>query len=266
MSGWTVVIPVKAVEQAKSRLGERVAPSARAALARAFALDTITAAAACPVVDRVLVVGDESELTALVASLDPDAVARVDVVDEGRRSGLAAAIRLGVERARAGAGVRAGADTDSQADADAAAGAPVAVLLGDLPSLTPAELAAGLEAAARHPLAFVPDADGTGTTIATAGDGVAFAPSFGEGSAARHTAAGFTDLALAAPDTIGPGLRRDVDTVEALELVLEVGVGRHTAEAVAALADAALPHDQTHLPWTSRNSGNRTSTNGKGTP
>ena len=109
----------------------------------------------------------------------------------------------------------------------------VAVLLGDLPGLHPEELDRALEAAARHPLAFVRDADGTGSTLATASDGVAYEPRFGPDSAARHVAAGFVELAA----SDAPGLTRDVDTVDGLESVLHHGVGDHTAEAVARLAD-----------------------------
>ena len=109
----------------------------------------------------------------------------------------------------------------------------MAVLLGDLPALTPEELDEALAAAARHPLAFVRDADGTGTTLATAAPGVPFEPHFGPDSAARHAAAGFVELE--ASDT--PGLTRDVDTVDGLEAVLHHGVGDHTAEVVARLAD-----------------------------
>ncbi|HET6672416.1 MAG TPA: hypothetical protein VFG92_03495, partial [Agromyces sp.] len=111
--------------------------------------------------------------------------------------------------------------------------ASVAVLLGDLPGLRPEELAAALEVAARNPLAFVRDADGTGTTLATAVAGVVFEPQFGPDSAARHAAAGFVELAASG----WPGLVHDVDTVDGLTAVLHHGVGDHTAEVVARLAD-----------------------------
>ncbi|KQZ09562.1 hypothetical protein ASD23_15235 [Agromyces sp. Root1464] len=218
MTGWIVVIPVKAIGLAKSRLAGDVAPETRAALARAFALDTIETAAACPVVEQVVVVGDELELGALLAG-------RAEVVDEGPRTGLTAAIRRGIDHARAAGPV------------------PIAVLLGDLPALTSEALEAGLAAAARHPLAFVPDLDGMGTTLATAGAGQPFEPAFGDGSAARHAAAGFIDLTLAEPGSIGTGLRRDVDTIAALEAALVEGVGVYTAAVVAGLADGSLPHD-----------------------
>ena len=206
---WTVVIPVKAPASGKSRLRPAVTDAARAELARAFALDTIAAARAAASVARVIVVGDDPELADGAEFLaEPDGDASVE-------RGLLPAIRLGIAHARAEAPVA------------------VAVLLGDLPALRPEELEAALVAASRHPLAFVRDADGTGTTLATAAAGVPFDPRFGPRSAEQHAAAGFVELAA----SDAPGLTRDVDTVDGLEDVLHHGVGDHTAEAVARLAD-----------------------------
>ncbi len=203
---WTVVIPVKAPATGKTRLSPALADDARALLAKAFALDTIAAARAAQSVERVIVVGDDPSLADGAEFLaEPD----------GAERGLLPAIRHGIAHARSAAPVA------------------VAVLLGDLPALTPRELDDALDAAARHPLAFVRDADGMGTTLATAAPGVDFEPQFGADSAARHAAAGFVELDASA----APGLVRDVDTVDALSTVLHHGVGDHTAEAVAHLAD-----------------------------
>lgn len=214
--GWTVVIPVKAPATGKTRLSPAVADAARADLARAFALDTIAAARAAASVGRVIVVGDDPELADGAEFLaEPGAPGGPASADAPVERGLLPAIRHGIGHARADAPVA------------------VAVLLGDLPGLRPEELDRALEAASRHPLAFVRDADGTGTTLATAASGVAFEPRFGPGSAERHAAAGFVELAA----SDAPGLTRDVDTVDGLETVLHHGVGDHTAEAVARLAD-----------------------------
>lgn len=203
---WTVVIPVKAPAAGKTRLSPALADDARAQLARAFALDTIAAALAAASVGRVIVVGDDASLAGgaefLAEPVGPD-------------RGLLPAIRHGIAHARSAGPVA------------------VAVLLGDLPALAPEELDGVLVAASRHPLAFVRDADGTGTTLATAAPGTEFEPRFGPGSAARHAAAGFVELEASG----APGLTRDVDTVDGLEAVLHHGVGDHTAEAVARLAD-----------------------------
>ncbi|WP_448006552.1 2-phospho-L-lactate guanylyltransferase [Agromyces bauzanensis] len=210
---WTVVIPVKAPATGKSRLLPAVTDAARAAFARAFALDTIAAALAARSVGRVIVVGDDPDLADGAEFLaEPGADGNPGSAVE---RGLLPAIRHGIAHARAGVPVA------------------VAVLLGDLPALTPEELDAALAAAARHSLAFVRDADGTGTTLATAAAGVAFDPQFGPGSAARHAAAGFAELEA----SDAPGLTRDVDTVDGLETVLHHGVGDHTADLVAHLAD-----------------------------
>ncbi|WP_353807947.1 2-phospho-L-lactate guanylyltransferase [Agromyces sp. SYSU T00194] len=216
MTHWTVVIPVKEPGKAKSRMGADVPPEARAALARAFALDTIAAAAATPAVDRVVVV------THAQLPIEPGP-ARIQLVDDGRAHGLPAAIDLGIAHARAtGAGW-------------------TAVLLGDLPALRPEELDGALNAAARHPLAFVPDAEAHGTVLATAGIEEPFAPAFGGASAEAHLERGFVPLEV----DPAAGLRRDVDTAEALEVALRLGVGPNTAEAVAAFTDGALPHRRT---------------------
>jgi 2-phospho-L-lactate guanylyltransferase len=192
---WTIVIPVKAPAAAKTRLAAAVPPALRAELARAFALDTIAAALAARSVSRVIVVGDDPSLADGAEFL---------AEPEGAQ-GLPAAIRNGVGGARSVSSV------------------PVGVLLGDLPALTPDELDAALDAAAGHPLAFVRDAEGMGTTLATATAGTVFEPRFGLDSAALHVADGYVELAASA------GLTHDVDTVEGLAEALALGVGRHTS-------------------------------------
>lgn len=203
---WTVVIPVKAPAGAKTRLAAAVPPAEREALARAFALDTVSAAMAARSVVRVIVVGDDPALAGAAEFLPEPA--------DGSR-GLTRAIAYGIAHARVGD--------------DEAGPRPVAVLLGDLPALAPEELDAALDAASRHPFAFVRDADGTGTTLATASAGVELAPHFGADSAARHAAAGFVELEASA------GLRRDVDTIDALADALALGVGPLTRAAAAGI-------------------------------
>jgi 2-phospho-L-lactate/phosphoenolpyruvate guanylyltransferase len=223
---WTVVIPVKTPAIGKSRLSPAVADAARADLARAFALDTIAAAVAARSVARVIVVGD-----------DPSLAGDAEFLAEPSTPGLLPAIRHGIAYARSGSRDATASLLDPRTEATASLIDPqevaVAVLLGDLPGLRPEELDAVLEVASRHPLAFVRDADGTGTTLVTAAPGVPLEPRFGPGSAARHAEAGFVELEASA----APGLARDVDTVDGLETVLHHGVGDHTAEVVARLAD-----------------------------
>jgi 2-phospho-L-lactate/phosphoenolpyruvate guanylyltransferase len=235
MTIWTLVIPVKALASAKSRLAPTLTPQVRLALARAFAFDTLDTSLAARSVGRIVVVTGEVELGTHLPH-------GVEMLHEVPGAGLGSAIGLGVAAARS--------------EADVA----VAVLLGDLPAMRAEELDAALGAAARHPLAFVRDADGAGTTLATARAGEPFSPQFGDRSAARHGGAGFTDLVAAEPDAMTPGIRRDVDTIEELEAALRAGVGPHTAEAVAVLAEGSLPHASATNPH-----GTITNPHGKGT-
>ncbi|WP_344780683.1 2-phospho-L-lactate guanylyltransferase [Microbacterium kribbense] len=205
---WTVVIPVKPAAIGKSRLA--ATGSARADLARAIALDTIAAAAA---VCRVIVVTDDAEVAAAARGLGADAVAETpsaasdaDGTAETPARGLNAAIATGVAVARAGGATNC------------------AALLGDLPALRPADLAAALREAATADRAVVADAEGTGSTLVTARAGVPWAASFGDGSFARHVEAGCVALHLPDAST----LRRDVDTPAQLAAAARLGLGPHT--------------------------------------
>jgi 2-phospho-L-lactate guanylyltransferase len=212
---WTVVVPAKAPARAKTRLAPHIGDEFRMALARAFAADTITAALAAESVAHVIVVGDDPTLANGAEFLDerlPDPSGSVTSAAAGV-PGLTASIARGIAFARAsGAG-------------------DIGVLLGDLPCVRPDDLDAALARAAEHPLAFVADADGTGTTLATALAGVRFEPHFGADSASEHERAGFVPLEASAR------LRRDVDTLDALEDAIAIGTGARTAHAVATLAD-----------------------------
>ncbi|WP_438853601.1 2-phospho-L-lactate guanylyltransferase [Agromyces sp. M3QZ16-3] len=243
--GWTIVVPVKSLTGAKTRLAPELGPAERAALARAFALDTIDSARAARAVRRVLVVSDEP-----VVERELRGVAGVDVVPEFGPRGLAAAIAHGI--AVAGVEPRE-AMTTAVAGTERAPARTVrttvgtAVLLGDLPAMGPDDLDAALAVAARHPLAFVADAEGTGTTLATALAAVPFTAHFGPDSAVRHASAGFADLVADDPTAIAPGLRRDVDTAGELREAIALGVRARTAEVVRGLggrlhlADGAAP-------------------------
>ncbi len=251
---WTIVIPVKSLTAAKTRLAPEHSPAERAMLARAFALDTVDVARTVAAVDRVVVVSDEP-----VIERELRGVPGVEVVPEVGARGLAAAITHGIAVARTSrplplppphlppsravtAGIPAAEGTviaRDRADGSKGADAAVGVLLGDVPALRAEELARALEVAARHPLAFVPDAEGTGTTLATARAGVPFDAHFGQDSAARHAAAGFADLVAEHPGRIGPGLRRDVDTAAELHEAVALGVGPRTSAVLRTLPDLA---------------------------
>ena len=198
MTAWTVVIPVKPSVRGKSRLD--VPGVDRVALARAIALDTIDAAAACEAVERVVVVTDDGGLV-----LQAGGIPGLRFVSDEDAAGLDAAVALGAETAE---------------------GMPRAALLGDLPALRPRDLAAALEAAAAVDRGVVADAEGTGSTLVTARAGVAWTSSFGEGSFARHVELGCTPLPIPDAST----LRRDVDTADQLDEAERLGLGPRTAE------------------------------------
>lgn len=206
---WSLVVPVKLLAQAKSRLSAATGPH-RAELALAVAADTVSAALRCDRVGAVFVVTDDPRAAADLAGLG----ARV-VADEPD-AGLNPALSHGARAARA---------------AEPAHG--VGALSADLPALRPAELGRVLDAAAHAPHAFVADAAGNGTTLYTARPGVAFRPRFGADSAARHRAQGAHELVLSNV----PSVRRDVDTLADLRAVLILGAGPRTTE-VAAMVPA----------------------------
>ncbi len=68
MSTWAV-IPAKPLVMAKTRLAPALAPAARAALARALFLRTVSATRACPALAGVIVVSADAELRALAVDL-----------------------------------------------------------------------------------------------------------------------------------------------------------------------------------------------------
>jgi 2-phospho-L-lactate guanylyltransferase len=229
--GWTVLLPVKVLAQAKSRLAA-LAGERRLELALALASDTVSAVVACPEVARVIVVTSDPvagpRLSSLGALIVPEARPGAGGRDsrqsprpspDGSQHLLNAALRRGA----AVAGRRW-------------PGTGLAALTADLPALRPAELAEALRAAsdAAGPV-FVPDAAGLGTTmyaVATAGQ---FRPMYGGASRARHAAGGAAELVLGGI----AGLRQDVDTPDDLRAAVALGVGPRTAGVAAELlADA----------------------------
>ena len=208
---WAVVVPVKLLARAKSRIAPLAGPR-RAELALAMAFDTVSAVVAAPGVGQVIVVTDDpvaaGELSAAGATIVPDEP----------RDGLNAALVYGA----------ASADRRWPASGTAA-------LSADLPALRPGEIGTALRAAAAWPEAFVPDLQGSGTTLYTAAPGAAFRPRFGVGSRRRHADGGAAELLL--PGIAG--LRRDVDTPEDLRAAERLGLGPRTSALAAELLRAA---------------------------
>lgn len=198
---WEIVIPVKSTSHGKSRLEHPTLE--RPAVATAIALDTIGAAAACDRVAHVLVVTHDQ---GLIEKLSEHS--RVVLVPDTADT-LLNAIALGL----------AASNTSS----------PRGVLLGDLPALRPEELSEALSQAAAHPLAFVSDAEQTGTALVTAQPHIQLRPLFGTESANAHRDSGFVELDI--PQDCG--LRRDIDTADHLFELGAARLGRHTAALLA---------------------------------
>jgi 2-phospho-L-lactate guanylyltransferase len=210
---WSVVVPVKRLAGAKSRLRAAVPTDLHPGLVVAMAADTVAAALATPTVRLVVVVADDGATAAAARRLG------AMVVPDAPAAGLNAALEYGAERART-VEPRCG----------------VAALAADLPALQPADLTYALAAAARIPRALVPDRTGSGTTLLTARAGCALLPAYGENSRDRHLAGGAVDLIAAWPARALDSLRGDVDTPADLRAAQVLGLGRHTATLLHALA------------------------------
>ncbi len=205
---WSLVIPVKVLARAKSRLAS-LAGSRRGELALAMAADTVAAAVACPAIGAVIVVTDDAAAGAELGGLG------AHVVADEPRAGLNPALVFGAAYA------------DARWPGRGRAG-----LAADLPALDPTEIGRALAAASGWAEAFVPDAAGSGTTLYAAGPAAAFSPRFGPGSRDRHLAGGAVELDLPGM----AGLRRDVDTPADLRSAAKLGLGPRTAVLAAELA------------------------------
>jgi 2-phospho-L-lactate/phosphoenolpyruvate guanylyltransferase len=198
---YVVLLPVKPPGRRKSRLGDLP----RDVLATAFAMDTASACLAAPSVRQVLVVTDDAGLAGTLSTLGCASI------PDGVSDDLNASLRLAAVEAD-----RRWPDL-----------VPVAIC-ADLPCLTPDELEAALAQKPARPK-FVADATGDGTTLYTA-PLEEFAPAFGFRSAALHAEAGTWSI-----EGELAGLRHDVDDVRDLRAAVRLGLGPHSAVAVAAI-------------------------------
>ncbi|HSA53228.1 MAG TPA: 2-phospho-L-lactate guanylyltransferase [Yinghuangia sp.] len=196
---WRLVVPVKPLPLAKSRLAPATGEH-RGELALAFAVDTVRAALASEHVAGVLVVTDDAAVAESVRAVGADFV-------PDARGGLNNALAHGAAQA-----------------ARRWPSSPIAALSADLPALRSAELDRVLDEASAHRRSFLADAAGIGTTLLAAGPGVPLAPAFGGASRARHRASGAHELTSGNVDSV----RRDVDTAEDLAHAVHLGVGDRT--------------------------------------
>ncbi|MET7641670.1 2-phospho-L-lactate guanylyltransferase [Streptomyces sp. NPDC005438] len=203
--GWSVVVPVKPLEQAKSRLASGLPEELRPRLALAFAQDTVSAALSAPSVRTVAVVTNDTEVAAELSLLG------ARIVPDLPRSGLNGALRYAADVLR-----------------DTSADIPLAAVNADLPALRGEELERVLERASRFSRAFLADQEGSGTTLLTALGGTELNPLFGPASRRRHRRSGAVEIPL--PDV--PSVRQDVDTERDLRAAQRLGLGRFTSTQV----------------------------------
>jgi 2-phospho-L-lactate guanylyltransferase len=186
---WTVLLPLKRLHHAKSRLSG-FSRRHRREVARAMAETVATTAAQVHRVDHVVVLTDEEwDHSAAPALVLPE------VDPRGLNAALAdAAGTLARRWPHHG----------------------IVVLLADTAAATVDELSACLAAASGRERSMVADHEGTGTVLLACRPGVALAPRFGPGSRLAHVRSGAVDL------THGldvPLLRRDLDTAADLAAV-----------------------------------------------
>lgn len=206
MSDWQVLIPIKRLARAKSRLA--LPPDQRAAVTLAMLRDVASAVRACRYVGTVHVVTEDA------------GVARTVHAERLPAWSVAGPSGLNSELGRAAACLRQSGTRDG-----------IAVFLGDLPCLTTAVVTDLLEAAPQDRQSFLPDASGSGTAVLLAPRRTALTPFFGEDSAVRHSRIG-TAVDCTAERWAA---RHDVDTLEALDKAIQFGVGDHTRRSVSVL-------------------------------
>lgn len=206
---FTVIMPMKAWDRAKSRL--HVEPATRRALAEAFARDTLGAVLACPEVGEVVVVTRGDLVVPYVRGAGAQVIQEpadrpLDTLGSAIQHGIAWAARRRPH-------------------------APLAVVPSDLPALTAGALSDLLGVAPAQPFAFVADANGDGTTVLTGRTPDVMRPGYGPGSAERHRGYGAYELVAAKV------LRQDVDSIDDLVAADRLGLGPRTRDVYARLAD-----------------------------
>jgi 2-phospho-L-lactate/phosphoenolpyruvate guanylyltransferase len=188
------ILPIKTLDEAKTRLAEELDPRPRRALVEAMFSDVLVALRRAKLVDQVLVVSQDHNAQRIAGGYGAMVA---DDEDSGHNDaagrGIARAIELGVER--------------------------VLLVPGDTPLLDPVELDALIARQVEPPFVLiVPDRHGTGTNALLLQPPDAMKPSFGPGSHDRHhrhaAAAGIT-----AETVEVRSLALDLDTPEDLQAV-----------------------------------------------
>jgi 2-phospho-L-lactate/phosphoenolpyruvate guanylyltransferase len=204
---WTscAIVPVKALSEAKSRLGPVLSLALRRSLVLAMFEDVLDALAATPGIDSVLVVTADSDVGDLARHKG------AAVLHEDRSLGLNAALSLGAAEAKRLGAVR------------------VLFIPADLPFATPAEIGEIMvppSPSERHHPVIVPARDGDGTNALLLSPPDALEPNFGPRSFERHCAQA-RERGLS-PRTIRlEGLALDIDEPADLAMLIARSRGRN---------------------------------------
>ena len=208
MTTWAVV-PVKRFADAKHRLAGVLDPEARRRLSAAMLRDVLTAVAATPGLDRIV-----------LATSEPSAAGfGYPIIDDGSGD-------LNVAIARAAAALEA-AEVER-----------MLVIAADIPLAAPAEIARVLAAGREAPVVIVPDARGLGTNALLLSPPRVMRPCFGTDSRARHAAAA-RNLGLANRELRLPSLGFDVDEPEDLARLARTAADRAVYRFLAGTFEAA---------------------------
>ncbi|HEY5194531.1 MAG TPA: NTP transferase domain-containing protein [Solirubrobacteraceae bacterium] len=222
------ILPVKRFPLAKQRLGESVAESLRASLARAMVGDVLSSLRECPAIDATIVVTCEPSVAAAARYID--AVVIEDTAEEGQSAaaslGLAHALREGFERALCVPGDCPTLDPHELLELLVAATPDESVDLQSVVAPERARAGAKSEIAAPAEVVIVPDRHGKGTNGLLLSPPDALSPSFGPDSRARHerlAAESGVRWRIAQPAS----LLLDIDTGEDLAVLRERVAGEH---------------------------------------
>lgn len=228
----TAIVPVKRFGAAKRRLAAAMDDARREALVAAMLEDVLEAIGGARWIDRTIVVSSEPRAVAAAEAAGAEVVPDPD--DEGDRGVAAQHARASGPGRGSGGHSRAALAGIARAEHE---GASCVVLLpGDCPLLEPRELDRLLTGVPERYVAVVPDRHGTGTNALLLAPPGAIAPSFGEGSCARHAAAARQAGIPHAVEELA-SLALDIDTPADLvaltrELDAAPGRARRTAKAL----------------------------------
>ncbi len=208
-----LIIAVKHLPAAKTRLASLFSADTRERVMLAMLADTIAAARGVPAIASVTVATPDATAAAVANGLG--AAVFNDPTPEHHPDPLNNAIQLAWQ--------------------SVAENTPnILVLQADLPALRSLELAAALSGAWSHPRSFVADRHAQGTSALFA-FGAPPDPRFGLDSARRHRDSGAVELT-----GTWPGLRCDIDTPDDLMAAQRLGMGPETTQVIGDIHHAAI--------------------------